>query len=185
MKELKLYKSNQVAIIDEQVYEALSDDKYLQSIDFLNRLRKHSEGYAVCQKSKTLKKYSYKIQTIYLHKIVAERFVEKPQSEEPLIVNIKNGDRLDCRLENLEWVTVSRVARRSRRKSSTGYRGISKEGKRYRASIYFNKKRLHIGMYATIEKALEAYNQKSMELFGEIPTMNIRPQKSVEKEAAE
>jgi hypothetical protein len=188
MKKLKLQKSNKTALIDTDVYEVLLKDERLQRISFFDSLREHSEGYVVCQKSKKIASNKYETETFYLHKVVAERFLVRPESEEELIVNIKNRNRLDCRLENLEWVTVSIAARRSQRKSATGYRGVSREGKRFRASIYYNKKRIHIGMFATIEEAVAAYNQKSIELFGEVPDNNKRVKQMIpptEREAAE
>jgi len=42
-----------------------------------------------------------------LHRVVAEHFVEKPQSTEKLVVNHINLDKLDNRAENLEWITYA------------------------------------------------------------------------------
>ena len=41
----------------------------------------------------------------YLHRLVAETFIPNPEGKE--IVNHINGNKLDYRIQNLEWVTQS------------------------------------------------------------------------------
>lgn len=59
-------------------------------------------GYLQC----TLSSH-HKATTVYIHRLVAELFVEKPMSDETLIVNHKDGNKLNCVYTNLEWVTYS------------------------------------------------------------------------------
>jgi hypothetical protein len=107
------------------------------------------------------------VETIYLHKWVAEKFVSKPTGlQKGLYVVHLNGDRLDCRVKNLAWCSRAELNRISHFKSETGYKGVRKEKNRYRATIYFNKQSIHIGMFATAEEAADAYNRKADELFG-------------------
>ena len=44
---------------------------------------------------------------IYIHKLVAQYFVEKPSTNENMIVNHKDGNKTNNNYKNLEWVTYS------------------------------------------------------------------------------
>lgn len=45
-----------------------------------------------------------------LHRLMAETFLECPGDPKELVVNHKNGDKLDARISNLEWCTRSENA---------------------------------------------------------------------------
>jgi hypothetical protein len=49
---------------------------------------------------------NYKAKAVYIHRLVAETYLEKP-SDAHVEVNHKNFNKMDNRLENLEWVTSS------------------------------------------------------------------------------
>lgn len=180
--KIKLRNSPNHALISEEVYEYILNNSYLISVNFLDCLRIHSNGYAFFQKNHPLKKGGYRNETIYLHRYIAERFIPKPESERKLYVSIKNGNKLDCRNENLEWVTRSVAVRNTKKMfNRTGYRGVGKERNKYRAVIYKGTKKFDLGFYETAEAAAEAYNQKSIELFGNTRSLNIigHPKKRV------
>jgi len=44
---------------------------------------------------------------IKIHRIVAEHFIKNPDPENKLIVNHKNGNRIDFSVNNLEWMSQS------------------------------------------------------------------------------
>lgn len=167
---VKLKNSDSFVIVDEPIAEFLIQDPKLKCYKFLSNLRKHSAGYAFFQKyNKTTKNYI----TLYLHKVIAEMFIVKPVSEKKLYVSFKNGNQLDCRLGNLEWLPFSKVVRNTAKcKNKLGYRGVVKERNKYRAVIFNENRAIHIGMFNSIEEAATAYNVKSFELFGYTRSLN-------------
>lgn len=170
---IKLKNSDATVVVDSHVYEHLDSNPYFKRLDLLNNLRLHSAGYAVYQKSWRRADGSYKVETIYLHKYIAETFLDRESSEETQSVRIKNDNKLDCRLENLEWATVSKIARKCKAYGASGYRGVYRYGKGWKAMIYYNRKPLNLGVFATPEEAAACYNEKAAEYFGEEATLNV------------
>jgi hypothetical protein len=171
--KLTLKNSDKQVTVDEKVYEYLQNDPYLTSIGFLKHLRIHSGGYAFFQKNWPLKNGTYRNETIYLHKLIGLNFIEQPQSEKRLYVTFKNGERLDCRVENLEWAPLSKVVRNTTKTDNKlGLRGVVKDSNKFRAIIHYEKQRINLGLYDTVEEAALAYNKKSEELFGVTRSLN-------------
>jgi len=165
-------REDKYVILDEKTHEDIQNDPYLTSIKFLENLRAHSNGYGVFQRCITTKKGPV-YETIYLHKHIAEKFVEKPKSDRKLFVRFIDGDVLNVQLDNLEWVTMNTLRRQMKNfKSKTGYRGVTKEKNRFRAVIYHERKAHNLGFFDTAEEAAIAYNKKSRELFGETGSLN-------------
>ncbi len=163
---------NESAILDDKGYKAVKGDKKLSSVNFMDNLRAHSSGYPIFQRCITNKK-GLVYETIYLHRWIAEKFVKKPKSNRKLFLRFKNGNVQDCRIENLEYVTMSELRRsNSSTKNRSGYRGVTKENKRYRANLYHKKVNYNLGFFKTAEEAAKAYNKKSRELFGETNSLN-------------
>lgn len=171
--KLQLKNSPKTVTIDENVYEFISTNPYLKSLDFEHNLREHSSGRAVFQKSWRKSDGSYKVETIYLHKLIGEKFIELPEDPKKRYVRVKNGNPLDCRIENLDWSSKSEIKRNIRKTTNkTGYIGVSKDRYQYRAIIYVDRKPIVIGRYKTPEEAALAYNRKSIELFGKTRNLN-------------
>lgn len=170
--KVKLKNSDESVLLDSAAYEWLSNDPYFAEIDLLNNLRRHSSGCAVFQKTWKKADGTYKTETYYLHKLIAEKFLANQKDKNKKLVGAKNGDKLDCRSENLLFRTRSVASRQRKTSSSTGYTGVYREHKRYRAVISIQGKAHHIGMYDTAEEAAAAYNKMSKELFGEEGKIN-------------
>lgn len=174
--KVKLKNSTDEVLLDDKVYEYLTSDPYLVNVDFINNLRKHSSGCAVFQKTWKKASGSYKNETIYLHKLIAERFLNALKTDNKKLVGAINNNKLDCRLDNLMYRSRATASRMRQSTSREGYTGVYKENKRYRAVISLDKKTIHIGMFDSAEEAAIAYNKKSHELFGEDGKLNkIKP----------
>ncbi len=175
--KVKLKNADKHVVLTDKAYEFIDQNEYYRSIDFLDNLRMHSSGYVFYQRNYPIKgkKGSYKNVTIYLHKLVAEKFVERPEkAEKRLFVRIKNGNPLDCRIKNLEWATMSELRRNQKRHNNkTGYRGVVQVSKNtFRAVIYTSDTRYDLGLFDNPEDAAKAYNDKSEELFGKTKSLN-------------
>lgn len=171
--KFKLKNADSEAIVDSNAYEYIMANEYLQKIKFVENLRRHSSGYAFFQKNWRQLDGSYKCETIYLHKVIAEKFVSKPNLGKRLFVRFNNGNPLDCRVENLEWTTLSNVVRNTdKTDNKLGFRGVVKDRKKYRAVIYQDRKPINLGSFDSAEEAAEAYNKKSLELFGQTRSLN-------------
>ncbi len=173
---VQLKNADEHVLLDADVYEYLSNEPYLKKVGFLDNLRRHSSGCAVFQKTWKKVDGSYKTETIYLHKLVAEKFMPQHRTRKQNLVGARNGNKLDCRLDNLVYRSRSVASRKRKSSSKVGYTGVYKENNRYRAVISVNRRSIHIGMFATAEEAALAYNRKSRELYGEDGKINvIRP----------
>jgi hypothetical protein len=160
-------------LISEETFKLITESPLYASKNLTENLRKHSNGYAFYQKNHPQNDGSYLNETLYLHKIMADHFLGEPESEEHRYVMFKNGNKLDCRLENLSWATRSEITRNTKKHhSKSGFRGVYKEGDRFRATLYNRSERIDIGFFQTPEEAAIAYNQKSMEIFGRTRSLN-------------
>ena len=171
--KVKLKNADDSVLLDDQIFEYLINDPYLKRVDFINNLRKHSSGCAVFQKTWKKADGSYKTETIYLHKLIAEKFLRDAKTNKSNLVGAKNGNKLDCRLENLVYRSRSVASRKRKSSSKIGYTGVYKENNRYRAVISVDRKSVHIGMYATPEEAALAYNKMSRKLYGDNGKINV------------
>lgn len=83
------------------------------------------------------------------------RFLLDPKDNE--VVDHINGNTLDNCKNNLRVCTHTQNMQNQKLRSNntTGVKGVTKCGRRYRATIRVNKKDIHIGMFDTLEKAKE------------------------------
>lgn len=159
---MKLLLSNS----DQKVTICRKGFSYLKKKDMMTGWRLHSAGYAFHQKT-----VFGKIRTHYLHKMLAQEFIKQPDSGKKLFVRMINDNKLDCQLENLEWTNMADL-RRHQQSPAKHYRGVSKDGKKFRAILYDKGDRVYIGRYETAEEAALAYNEESIKRFGETSGLN-------------
>ncbi len=171
--KIKLKNTEEHVKVDDFVYDYFINDPYFKGLDFINNIRKHSTGCAVFQKSWPKAMGGYKVETIYLHKFIADKWLAHKKTEESNLVGAINNDKLDCRIENLMFRSKAIMSRQRKSRSATGFNGVSKDGNKYRAIIAVDRKHIHIGMFDTPEEAALAYNKKSIELFGDDAKINV------------
>ncbi len=171
--KVKLKNASEHVLLDDHVFEWLTSDPYLVKVDFINNLRRHSSGCAVFQKTWKKNDGSFKTETIYLHKLIAEKFLIHTKTAENNLVGANNGNKLDCRLENLVYRSRAVSSRKRKTISKTGYTGVYFENGRYRAVISIHGKSVHIGMFDTPEEAAIAYNKRSKEIYGDMGKLNV------------
>ncbi len=181
--KIKLKNSPKTVKVDDFVYEYFSTNEYFKNLNFVNNIRVHSSGCAVYQKAWRKPDGTYNTETIYLHKYIAEKWLKEKSTATSNLVGAINGDKLDCRVENLIFRSRSVASRQRKTSSSTGYTGVYAEGDKFRAIIAINKKTVHIGMYDTAEDAALAYNKVSKELYGDDGKVNkLLPPKPKDKD---
>lgn len=174
IKTVRLKNASDEVILDSHVHDFVQNHDYFQRINLPQNLRKHSSGYAFFQKNWKQETGKYQCETIYLHKVIAENFIAKPNSTKRLFVRFNNGNPLDCRLKNLEWTSLANVVRNTTKTDNKyGYRGVVQDRLRFRAVIYKDRKPINIGTFDTVIEAAEAYNHKSRELYGETRSINV------------
>ena len=149
MKEIKLTQGMN-AIVDDEDY------------DFLVLYKWHVvNGYA-----QNTKKTPLKVVNIYMHRLI----MDFPDGE----VDHINNNTLDNRKSNLRICShrQNQLNQKLSRRNTSGYRGVSKYGKKWRAYISINGNDLFLGYFKTPEEAAKAYDQKSMEFHGEFGKRN-------------
>jgi len=102
--------------------------------------------------------------TVFLH-----RFLLNPEGF--FEVDHKDGNKIDCKKNNLRICTNSQnqANKDIQKNNSSGYKGVTwhKQIKKWVARISCNRKRINLGSFQSIDKAIEAYNKASIELYGE------------------
>jgi hypothetical protein len=94
----------------------------------------------------------------------------------PMVMDHVNRDKTDNRIENLHVVSSLSLQNTdySKTTSKTGYRGVCylKDRDKFLAYCHHDGKRVHIGHFDDPHTAAEAYNQKILELRGDIVDLN-------------
>tara|TARA_R110002020_G_scaffold54174_1_gene151287 strand:- start:7536 stop:8012 length:477 start_codon:yes stop_codon:yes gene_type:complete len=116
------------------------------------KTRPNSSGYLMidlCNKGKR--------QTITIHKLVLNTFVEKKNLNFNQIDHI-NKNKHDNRLENLRYIDSSGNNRNKKLRNKHGYIGVYKRNNKFCSNIRKEHgKRVYLGIYDTAQEAGQAY----------------------------
>ena len=90
-------------------------------------------------------------------------------NETPNVIDHINGDRSDNRISNLRSCTSQQNGFNSSKQinNTSGYRGVSKAGNKWRARIYIKNKETSLGHFDCPKEASRVYEEKARELHGE------------------
>lgn len=111
---------------------------------------------------------------VYMHRLILNAMPHET-------IDHRDGDALNNRKSNLRRATLAgnNQNARIRKDNSSGFKGVqiaSGNGKRtgkWKATIRFNGKTLHLGIFERAEDAAYAYDQRARELFGEFAHLNF------------
>lgn len=152
MKQIPLTQGK-FAIVDDEDYDFLMQWKWT-----------HSGGYAY--RLKTVRGVSKKI---WLHR-------ETNKTPDGLFTDHINGDRLDCRKENLRTCTYAENNKNAaiRKDNKSGYRGVywEKGVKKWRVVINTDGIRKCFGFFEDVLEAAETYNKNAKLLHGDFARLN-------------
>lgn len=93
-----------------------------------------------------------------------------------LVIDHKNRNGLDNRKANLRRATVAQNAWNSRKRNSRSpFKGVCfiKQKRKYRASIWANGKRVHLGYFQNETDAAKAYDHAAKKLHGDFAAPNF------------
>jgi len=121
-----------------------------------------------------------KCKTSYIHRLVAEAFIDKTADE----VNHIDGDKLNNYVSNLEWCShkhncvhknTTGLGDRGVKKScnTSGFIGVFKNGSKWIAKIRVNNIDTYLGSYYKKEDAAKAYDEGSIKYHGDSGKRNF------------
>lgn len=153
-----------VAIIDEDDFEIVSQHKWHAGTDGWN-------WYA----QTNIPREGGGQRTIKMHRLLLGLTDPKIQ------VDHRDGDGLNNRRENIractasenQWNTGAQI------NNSSGFKGVNwdKQCRKWKAAIWVNGKRKHLGLHDTPEAAYAAYCADALELHGEFHNLGAPPTK--------
>jgi hypothetical protein len=89
------------------------------------------------------------------------------------LVDHENGDRWDCRKENLRVATLSQNAANRPTTAERAWKGIYPHGNRWKARIKLEGQNVYLGSFQTAQEAAYAYDAAAKRLFGDFARLNF------------
>jgi hypothetical protein len=89
--------------------------------------------------------------------------------DDGMVIDHRDGDATNNAISNLRLCTPRENSRNSltSKNNTTGFKGVSRQGKRYRSYICVDRKQIHLGRFDTAEEAFAAYMDAAKRHFGE------------------
>jgi hypothetical protein len=139
-------------------YDVLIDDDMAVEIfryKWSVQSRRHGIYFATKIKGPNGKK-----KVIFLHRFI----MGDPKGK---MVDHRFGNHFDNRRENLRVCGNPENSRNAKipRTNTSGFKGVTKRGKKWEANIKFDGRHIYLGRYETVEEAAMAYDKKSKRTF--------------------
>lgn len=143
-----------VAFVDDEDYEKASRIKWSPQVDKNGRVYARSNYDAVGNRKRW-----------YLHRFILG------VTDAKIDVDHRDRNGLNCQRRNLRTATrtLNNGNATLRADNRSGHKGVcwsTRDGE-WMAYITFNKKRIYLGRFSNLARAVKARNKKSLELFGE------------------
>jgi len=105
-----------------------------------------------------------------MHRVIARRAGIDLSSQ----IDHVNGDKLDDRRANLRAASQAENMQNcpKHKDGVSGFKGVSRTGRRYVAQIFVNGYNMSLGVYETPEQASVAYDYAAIKYFGEFAKLN-------------
>lgn len=126
--------------------------------------RRNNKGYAM---------YTYYDQKGVRHEVYMHRWIMGVFGRQ--VVDHIDGNRLNNTRANLRVCSQQQNLRYRRcfRNNASGYKGVTRRGKRWLARIYYDEQTVRLGLFATVEDAALAYDCAARWLFGDFALLNF------------
>ncbi len=86
----------------------------------------------------------------------------------------KDGNRLNNKWDNIRLATDQQNCSNAslRKDNKSGYKGVSRNGSKWRARIRIRRKEIFLGNFSTPEMAAQTYNKAAIKYFGDYAKLN-------------
>jgi hypothetical protein len=148
---------------------AIIDEDFVEVVNKFN-WNLHINGYASTASPTS---WFGKTKTMRLHHFIVGQPIIKG-----LVIDHKNGNKLDNRVCNLQIITNQQNIRKQKinNKNTSGYKGVCwiKRDKKWLAYIYVNCKGIYLGRFDDPTTAAQAYDSAARKYFGGFANCNFQ-----------
>lgn len=178
MLKIKLGINDNIKVVDGFENYAISDNGDVFNLKFGKKIKPYLTGkpdkqyYAV-------KLYNDGIVTqLKIHQLAALAFINNDDPEFKILVDHKNNNRLDNRVQNLRWSTHSQNSQNmsKHKNSSSEWKGIyyNNKAKKWHTQIRVDGKNVYLGLFQNEIEAARTYDFNAKIYFGEYAKCNFQ-----------